>query len=254
MSERGLMTSALGSGKKKHAVIIAMVCVFALLSLVARSLHGQGGGDMQEKLGELKASMAKNKQALAQYTWHETVVISLKGEQKKTQNYQVRMGSDGKPQKTSLDQPAQQQQSAGGRGRLKQHVIEKKKEEYEDYAESMKSLAGQYIPPDKDAIQAAYAKGNISFAPGGGSPDEIKITILNYVKQGDSMTIFFNKAQKQISSIKIASYMDDPTDGMNLSVQFSSLPDGTSHVSAVTMDGVKKQLTIATQNSNYTKL
>jgi len=232
-----------------------MMCVFGLLSVVAVSLHGQGGGDMQEKLGELKASMARNKQALAQYTWHETVVISLKGEQKKTQNYQVRMGSDGKPQKTSLDQPAQQQQSAGGRGgRLKQRVVEKKKEEYEDYAESMKALAGQYIPPDKDAIQAAYAKGNISFAPGAGSPDEIKITINNYVKPGDSMTIFFNKAQKQISSIKIASYMDDPSDGMNLSVQFSSLPDGTSHVSAVTIDGVKKQLMIATTNSNYTKL
>jgi hypothetical protein len=249
------MTSAPRSGKRKNAVIIAMICVFGLLSFVAVSLHGQGGGDMQEKLGELKASMARNKQALAQYTWHETVVISLKGEQKKTQNYQVRMGSDGKPQKTSLDQPAQQpQQSAGGRGgRLKQHVVEKKKEEYEDYAESMKSLAGQYIPPDKDAIQAAYAKGNISFAPAS-SPDEIKITIKDYVKPGDSMTILFNKAQKQISSIKIASYMDDPTDGMNLSVQFSSLPDGTSHVSAVTIDGVKKQLMIATSNSNYTKL
>jgi hypothetical protein len=249
------MTSAPGSAKKKNAVIIAMLCVFGLLSVVALSLQGQGGADMQEKLGELKASMAKNKQALAQYTWHETVIISLKGEQKKTQNYQVRMGSDGKPQKTSLDQPAQQQPSAGGRGgRLKQRVIEKKKEEYEDYAESMKALAGQYIPPDKDAIQAAYAKGNISFAPDAASPDEIKIAIKNYVKPGDSMTIFFNKTQKQISSIKIASYMDDPTDGMNLSVQFSSLPDGTSHVSAVTIDGVKKQLMIATQNSNYTKL
>lgn len=248
------MTSAPVPGKKKNAVIIAILCVFGLLSVVAVSLHGQGGGDMQEKLGELKASMAKNKQALAQYTWHETVVISLKGEQKKTQNYQVRMGSDGKPQKTSLDQPAQQQQSAGARGgRLKQRVVEKKKEEYEDYAESMKALAGQYIPPDKDAIQAAYAKGNVSFAPAG-SPGEIKITIKDYVKPGDSMTIFFNKAQKQIGSIKIASYMDDPTDGMNLSVQFSSLPDGTSHVSAVSIDGVKKQLMIATTNSNYTKL
>jgi len=240
---------------KARTITTLGVFLGCLAGFFAVSLYGQGGGDMQAKLGELKASMAKNKQAIAQYTWHETVVISLKGEQKKTQNYQVRMGSDGKPQKTSLDQPAQPQQAQGGRGgRLKQRIVEKKKEEYEDYAESMKVLAGQYIPPDKDAIQGAYAKGNVSFTPGAGSPDEIKITILNYVKQGDSMTIFFNKAKKQISSIKIASYMDDPTDGMNLSVQFSSLPDGTSHVSAVTIDGVKKQLTIATQNSNYTKL
>jgi hypothetical protein len=133
-------------------------------------------------------------------------------------------------------------------------VIEKKKEEYEDYAESMKALAQQYIPPDKDAIQGAYAKGNVSFTPSAGSPDEIKIAIKDYIKPGDSMNIFFNKTQKQISKITIASYMDDPTDAMNLSVQFSSLPDGTSHVSSAAIDGVKKQLSIATQNSNYRKI
>src|ERR1700678_4239144 len=170
---------------KTRALGVALAC---LAGLFAMSLYGQAGGDMQAKLGELKASMAKNKQALAQYTWHETVVISLKGEQKKTQNYQVRMGSDGKPQKTSLDQPAQQQQNSGARGgRLKQRIIEKKKEEYEDYAESMKTIAGQYIPPDKDAIQAAYGKGNVSFSPSGSSPDDVDVTITDLHQPGDSL-------------------------------------------------------------------
>ena len=34
--------------------------------------------------------MAQNKQALAQYTWAEQVTISLKGEQKKQEHFQVR--------------------------------------------------------------------------------------------------------------------------------------------------------------------
>ncbi|MGA7920296.1 MAG: hypothetical protein WCA38_11545 [Candidatus Acidiferrales bacterium] len=238
---------------KKRTVFIMFVAAAHLAGFSAVSLFAQN--DMQQKLGELKESMVKNKQALAQYTWQETVVISLKGQQKKTQKYQVRMGSDGKPQKTSLDAAPQAQQDAGGRGgRLKQRVIERKKEEYEDYAEQMKALAQQYIPPDKDAIQAAYAKGNISFTPSAGAPDEVKIVIQNYLKPSDSMTIFFNKEQKQISAIRIASYMDDPSDGMNLSVKFSSLPDGVSHVSSASIDGVKKQLVVATQNSNYQKL
>jgi hypothetical protein len=224
-----------------------------LLGLLAISLHGQNA-DMQQKMADLKSSMAKNKQALAQYTWNEEVIISLKGQQKKTEHFQVRMGSDGKPQKTSLDQPQQAQDSGGRGGRFKQRVVASKKEEYEEYAEQMKALTQQYIPPDKDAIQGAYAKGNVSFTPGAGSPNEIKLVIQNYIKPGDSMTIFFNKEQKQISGIKIASYLDDPSDAMNLSVQFSSLPDGTSHVSSVNMDGVKKQLGIATQNSDYRKL
>ena len=76
---------------KARTITTLGVFLGCLAGFFAVSLYGQGGGDMQAKLGELKASMAKNKQAIAQYTWHETVVISLKGEQKRTQNYQVRM-------------------------------------------------------------------------------------------------------------------------------------------------------------------
>ena len=52
-------------------------------------------------------------------------------------------------------------------------------------------------------------------------------------------------------SVQIASYMSDPKDAMTLKVTFSRLPDGTNHVNTVVMDGVSKQLNIATQNSNY---
>ena len=226
------------------------VLFVALLASVS-TLYAQEG--LQQQVGQLKESMAKNKQAIAQYTWVETVTISLKGQEKKQQHFQVQMGPDGKPQKTSLDsEPAtQSQQQAGGRGgRLRQRVVEKKKEEYEEYAERMKALAGQYVPPDRDLIQAAYEKGNISMNPG---PGGVKLVIHNYVKPGDSMTLTINKEQKQLESIQIASYMDGPSDGMNLTVRFDRLPDGTNHVSSTTVEGVSKQLTVATQNGNYQK-
>jgi hypothetical protein len=227
--------------------LLPLLFVASFVSVCA--LYAQEG--LQQQVGQLKESMAKNKQALAQYTWVETVTISLKGEEKKQQHYQVQMGPDGKPQKTSLDSaPAAQPQSSGRGGRVKQRVIEKKKEEYEDYAEQMKALAQQYVPPDKDLIQAAYAKGNISMEPG---PGGVKLVIHNYVKPGDSMTLTIDKEQKQLQSIQIASYMDGPSDGMNLTVRFDRLPDGTNHVSSTTVEGVSKQLTVATQNGNYQK-
>ena len=208
------------------------------------------GPELQERVAELKESMAKNKQSLAQYTWAEQVNISLKGELKKQEHFQVRLGPDGKSQKTSLDPPAEPPSG----GRLKKHIVEKKKEEYKEYAEQMKSLAQQYVPPDKEMIQQAYAQGNISVIPGGGVPNEIKLVFHNFVKPQDSMTLVFDKAQKQLLSLQIASYMDDPKDAMNLTVEFSRLPDGTNHVSNVIMNGVSKQLNVATQNSNYQHL
>ena len=60
--------------------------------------------ELQQRIAEIKQAVARNKQALAKYTWVEQVTISLKGEQKKQQHFQVRLGPDGKPQKTSLDQ------------------------------------------------------------------------------------------------------------------------------------------------------
>jgi len=208
--------------------------------------------ELQQRVAELKESMAKNKQSLAQYTWAEQVTISLKGEQKKQQHFQVRLGPDGKPQKTSLDPPEAAPQPQGGR--LKQRVVAKKKEEYKEYADQMKELAQQYVPPDKDKLQQAYEQGNITLGPSGGAPNELQLVIRNYLKPQDSMTLVFDKAQKELLRLQVASYMDDPKDAMNLTVQFSRLPDGTNHVSNLVIDGVSKQLNVAIQNSNYSHL
>jgi len=234
----------------RYCVRLMPVHVLPLLflALFVISAYAQSG-DMQQRITELKESMAKNKQALAQYTWKEQVSISLKGQERKVQHYQVKVGPDGKPQQTSLD-PAPQAEAAP-RGRLRQRIVEKKKEEYEEYADQMKSLVRRYIPPDKDDIQDAFSKGNVSFTP---AADVMKITIQNYLKKNDSMIIFFNREKKQITGIKVTSYMDDPSDAMNLDVQFSDLPDGTSHVSSTTIEGVRKQMTIRMQNSDYQKL
>jgi hypothetical protein len=61
----------------------------------------------------------------AEYTWQETETISIRGNVKDTKVYEIQM-VNGQQQKTEIsDQKAQQ----GGReGRVKEHVIEKKKE------------------------------------------------------------------------------------------------------------------------------
>src|ERR1700675_3465899 len=185
--------------------------------------------------------MAKNKMSLAQYTWVEQVNISLKGELKKQEHFQVRLGPDGKPQKTPLDPPAEPPSG----GRLKKHIVEKKKEEYEEYAEQMKALAQQYVPPDKDLLQQASAQGNITLGTGAGAPHDVQLVIHNYLKPQDSMTLVIDKTQKELLRVQIASYMDDPKDAMNLTVQFSRLPEGPNHVSSMVINGVSKQLSIA---------
>jgi hypothetical protein len=203
--------------------------------------------ELQQRVTEVKESSAKNKQALASYTWNELVTISLKGEEKKQQHFQVRLGPDLTPQKISLDPPPDPPSG----GRLKKHVVAKKKEEYKDYADQMKALAQQYVPPDGTLLQQAFAQGNILMGPTAGGPNQLQLVIHNYLKPGDSMTLIFDRERKQLLSVQIASYMDDPKDAMTLMVQFSQLPDGTNHISNLVINGTTKQMNIAILNSNY---
>ena len=208
--------------------------------------------ELQQKVAEVKEAMAANKQALAQYTWQEQVTVSLKGEQKKQEHFQVRLGPDGKPQKQSLDAP--QEPAAPSGGRLKQHVVEKKKDEYKEYVDQIKDLIQQYVPPDKDMLAQAAQKGNVALGPAGGAPGQYRLVLSNYVKQGDSMTLVFDKGQKALVSVSIASYLSDPKDAVNVTVAFAGIPGGPNHVASQTIDGVSKQLTIVIANSNYQHL
>src|SRR5580698_2206217 len=233
------------TNKSSQGLNISLIwCFLAVGSALPGFVNAQGP-EMQQKVADLKEAMAKNKQALAQYTWNEQVTISLKGEQKKQEHFQVRLGPDGKPQKTSLDPPAQPAAQSGGRGgRLKEHVVAKKKEEYKDYADQIKALIQQYVPPDKDAIEQARQKGNISLSPQADTPGQYKLVITNYVKQGDNMTLVVDKTTQSLVSLSIATYLNDPKDAVTVSSQFSAIPGGPNHVASQTINGVSKQLTI----------
>jgi hypothetical protein len=234
-----------------------------LLSFVLIGLQGVAQDDkkaaLQEKVAQLKESQAQNKKNLATYTWQEQDTISLKGEVKKVEKFQVHMGPDGKPVKTPLDAPAAAAAapSEGGRGgrggRLKEHVVEKKKEEFADYGHQIAALAQQYAKPDPEKLQAAAQAGNVKLGEGK-MPDEVALVISNYLKPNDSMTIAFNKNEKAIQNVQIASYLDDPKDAVRVMIQFAKLPDGTNHVASMVIDGVSKQLNVAVQNSNYNKM
>ena len=203
--------------------------------------------ELQEKLAAIKQSSAANKQALAHYTWLEQQTISLKGDVKKRQQFQVRIGPDGQQQKTELNPQAPPEPSGG---RIKRRVVEKKTDEFQAYGQQIAALGKQYAQPDPQALQQAYQKGNVSMQPNG-APGTVSLIIKSYLKPNDSVTLVFNQQQKAIQSIQVASYLTDPSDAVTIAVQFAKLPDGTNHVASNQVNGVSKQLGVLIQNSTY---
>jgi hypothetical protein len=229
--------------------------IFLTLALTASSALAFQAPDkqaLQQRVAALKESVAANKAKLAQYQWTETTTILLKGEVKKTEQALCRYGPDGKVQKTPVAPAAPPQQQEKREGRMKARIVEKKVDELKDYGARLKSLIGEYVPPDRDKIQAAFQSGNASMTPSGGLT---YMVLNNYYKPGDKMTFAFDAAAKKTRSITVDSYLDDPkTDIVTLAVNFTSLPDGTNYAAYTDLKAEGKSMEIKTVNSGYQKI
>jgi hypothetical protein len=216
-----------------------------LFALAASTAVAQGPEIKQQ----IQESAAANKERLAHYTWQEQQTVSLKGDVKNQTLYQVRNGPDGKPQKTDLSPPPPPPSG----GRMKKHVVEKKTGELKDYAQQIAQLVGTYVPPNPQQMQQAFQQGGGALSMAG--PGAVQVAFTNYNMQGDSMKLVFNTADKSIQSVSVSSYLNnDPSDAATFTADFSKLPDGTNYMSSATVNGVKKQLTIQIQNTNYQPL
>lgn len=225
------------------------VLAIALIPVLELAAAAQNP-ELQERVSEVKQAAAANKQALAHYSWQQQQTIAIKGEVKDTKVFQVHLGADGQSQKVEMENTPV---SSEGGGRIKRHIVEKKKEEFQDYGEQIRGLAEQYAQPDPERLQRAFQQGNIALGPSG-IPGEVKVVITNYLKPGDKVTLGFNRQAKAIQSLEVASYLNDPTDAVTIQAQFSKLPDGTNHVATMQINGVSKNLLVTTENSNYQRI
>jgi hypothetical protein len=228
---------------RKLTLLSAAAALIVFLRPNVRAAR-QASPELQEKLAAVKQSAAENQQKLHQYQWTETTQLTLKGEPKPPTQSMCQYGPDGKIQKTPIGPPPQPPSG----GRMKQRVIEKKKEEMKDYMGQVKSLLSMYVPPDPQRMQQAFQAGKASLNPAAGSG---QIVFKDYALPGDQMTISFNPAEKKISSVNVNTYMDDPKDTVTLAVRFANLPDGTNYAQQTVLGASAKKLQVTTTNSDY---
>lgn len=240
------------------AAMLAVLIVFRWPVWMTPTIMPPQNPQAQHTIDEIKEAATRNKQALAQYRWQQQETVTVKGEVKKQDLFQVELGPDGKPQKTPMAQDEDYSSSNERQHSLMHKLGEKKAAELRQYAQQIKELAQSYAQPDPERLQQAYQQGNISVGTGDAA-GAIRLVIHNYVKPGDSVTIFLNRSQKERSQkefqgIDVSTYLNHPKDAVKLNVEFDQAPDGTNHISDMLITGVSKQLTVAIKNFNYRKM
>jgi len=230
----------------KAVAIRTSLMIVAVAAFAATVPTPAQNSDLQQRLAAVKQSAAANQQQLRQYQWVETTQLTVKGDPKPPKQSLCQYGPDGTVQKTPLGPPPE---PPSGR-RMKQRLIEKKTEEMQQYMGQVKSLLGMYVPPDPQKMGQAYQAGKVSLNAADGG---VNLVFADYAQRGDQMTLFFDTAARKIRSVNVNTYMDNPKDGVTLTVQMASLPDGTNYAQQTVLDATAKKLQVTTTNSNYQK-
>jgi len=220
----------------------------ACLALAATSSAQDSQAALHQKVAALKQSMAQNQQRIRHYVWTENTQLSLKGEVKSTKIESCQYGPDGKVQKVLLSAPPDKKEARG----LKKKIIENKTDDMKEYMERATALIQQYVPPPSDLVQDNLASGDTSLTPLGG--DAMQIQFKNFLKGGDAVTFVVDKAAKSLRQLKVNTYLDQDKDTVDLTVDFRTLPDGTSYAAAKNLSVAAKQIVVQITTSNYQKL
>jgi hypothetical protein len=241
--------------KRVSGAVIAAAALGMVAAMHAQQPPAQpAAGGAPDPVAAVKQSLQQGMAKIRQYEWVETTIISLKGEEKARKQNRCYYGADGKVQKTSLDQaPAAEKPQAGGGGRrggkLKEKVVENKKDDMKDYMEKAAALIHSYVPPDPAKIQAAKDAGRVTATPQAGG--RMRLVISQYLAAGDSLTIDLEPAAGKLVGLGVNSYLDKKEDAVTLAVQMTTLPDGAVFAAQTTLDAKAKNITVVIQNSGH---
>ena len=206
-------------------------------------------------VASLKQNLAESQKRLRTYEWIETTAISLKGEEKSRKQQRVYYGADGKLTKTPIGAaPAPQPQQPSGRrggGRVKERVVENKKDEMQEYMEQAVALIHKYVPPDAALIQKAKDAGRMQVQPVQGI---VRAEFKDFVQPADAMAIDVDAKALLLSALTVSTYLDKKEDAVTLDVRFGSLADGTGYSARTTFEAKAKNIRVVLENSGHRPL
>jgi len=236
-----------------RALLIGTACLSVVSTASIQARQDAPAAAPAERVAALKQSLQQSHATLRKYEWIETTIISLKGEEKSRKQQRCFYGADGKVQKLPLAgaEPAAPDAERGrrGGGRVKERIVENKKDEIQQYMERAVGLVHQYVPPQPEAVEAAKKAGKIavSAAPGGRASLQFK----DFIKPGDMLGVEIDQATNALAGLFVNSYLDAPADVVSLNVEFRALADGTNYAAQTTLDAKAKNIRVVIQNSGY---
>ena len=237
-----------------HATSIVFTALLVAAPLGHQLADAQGAPDPQQQVAALKQSLARSQQLIRQYEWVETTIISLKGEEKARKQQRCYYGADGKVTKVPMGgAPQPQANQGGGRGgrggRMKERIVETKKDDMQDYMEQAVALVQKYVPPDAARVQSAKDAGRMDVKPAG--QGRVGLEFRDYLQPGDRLGVDMDLAASRLLGLNVATFLEKPEDKVTLAVKMGALPDGAGFAEQTTLEATAKNIRVVIQNGGH---
>src|SRR6185312_3671541 len=206
------------------------------------------GPSLEQQIASINATVARSKAMLAEYTWQQQETISVKGKVQSQRLFEAQLGPDGRIRRTAMDLPdgnLSQTEKAGG---MHEWITQNKQRGALMYAQELKEIAEAYAQVDPESLRRAYERGDIADGPTPAGNGVKKLSIHNYAKAGDLVTIAFNQKDNELQTLEASSYLTDPKAPVHILTEFVTAPDGLNHVDAITATGPKKDFSLVIRN------
>ncbi len=241
---------------RRQQLVFPIVALGLIATLSAGQDAAQAPPSPDQVVAALKQNLAESAKKIRTYEWIETTSISLKGEEKARKQNRVFYGADGKMTKVPMNAPAAAAPDSGGRGgrggRLKERVVENKKDEMQEYMEKAVALIHQYVPPNAEKIQAAKDAGKMKVLPP--QAGKVRVEFRDFILPGDLMGIDVDAKALLLAGVNIATYLEKKDDAVTLDVAFGKLTDGTGYNAKTTLNAKAKNITVVIDNSGHRPL
>jgi len=223
----------------------------ALLVLAAAPVSAaQAQGTVQQRVAELKRTLAENAAAERAYTWIETTELALNGDVKETNSMSCQYVSGAeKPKCTQIGAPPQPKKV---RGPLRKKIAKDKINDLKAYMDSVKTLVARYVPTEQGLIAKAQERGDVSLAPNP-SNDTFKVTVSNYIQQGDAVAVVVHNEDHHLATVAVATWLNDPSAKVSLDVSFTTLATGVSFPVKKVLTASAKGVVVTITSSNFAK-
>ena len=242
--------------KISQSALLVIACAWTVATLSVPSGAAQAPSTPDQMVAALKQNLQESQQRLRQYEWVETTVISLKGEEKARKQQRAYYGADGKLTKIPIGEPQPEAGAKGGRGgrggRVKEKIVENKKDEMQDYMERAVTLIHTYVPPSPAQIQKAKDAGKMRVSPP--QQGKARIEFPDFLQPSDLLAIDLDATAARLAAISVVTYLEKREDAVTMDVAFGALADGTSYAATTTLDAKAKNIRVVVTNSGHRPL